>query len=98
MYQVFYHNAVLSEDFKKLSVVERKKIIKDIDKKLTTEPAVFGKPLSAKLKGYYRLRVGFFRVVYTINKGKVLVFVLKVGMRRDSEVYMEAAKRLGLLG
>lgn len=96
MYKVFYHKLVLKDDFKKLSENERKKIVKAIKNKLRTEPEVFGKPLGADLKGYYRLRVDFYRIIYRIDKGKVLVFVVKVGLRKDSGAYLEAAKRLGL--
>ncbi|NIA02199.1 MAG: type II toxin-antitoxin system RelE/ParE family toxin [Nitrospirae bacterium] len=97
MYKVFYHRLVLKEDFKKLSKVERKKIVKAIKKKLKTEPEVFGKALGSELKGYYRLRIDFYRVIYRIDKGRVKVFIVKAGLRKNSKVYIEAAKRLGLL-
>lgn len=34
-------------------------------------------------EGYLRIRVGDYRVVYTVNDEAVLVLVLKVGHRRD---------------
>ena len=39
-----------------------------------------------KLKGYddiYRIRVGIFRVIYSIEEKKVLVIILKIGQRKD---------------
>ena len=39
-----------------------------------------------KLRGYddiYRIRVGTFRVLYSVEAERVLVIILKVGRRRD---------------
>lgn len=97
MYEIFYHRLVLDEDLKKLSSDEKKKIMRAIEKKLTKAPEEFGKPLGAELKGYFRLRVDFYRVIYRIDKGKVIVYIVKIGLRKDLKAYTEAAKRLGLL-
>jgi len=34
-----------------------------------------------KSKGFYRLRVGDYRVIYTIDNGKLLIHVIDVGNR-----------------
>ncbi|HHX60362.1 MAG TPA: type II toxin-antitoxin system RelE/ParE family toxin [Epulopiscium sp.] len=34
-----------------------------------------------KSKGFYRLRIGDYRVIYTINNGKLLIHVIDVGNR-----------------
>jgi mRNA interferase RelE/StbE len=46
-----------------------------------------------KLRGEnaYRIRVGDYRVVYTINDRVVLVIVIRVGLRRD--VYIRRTNR-----
>jgi mRNA interferase RelE/StbE len=39
-----------------------------------------------KLRGYedvYRIRVGTFRVLYSIEEKRVLIIILKVGKRKD---------------
>lgn len=36
-----------------------------------------------KNKGLYRLRVGDYRVVYTIDNGKLIVYVVDAGNRGD---------------
>lgn len=97
MYKILYHKLVLKEDFKKLSRTEKKKIVKTIRKKLSKNPEAFGKPLSHDLKGYYRLRIDFYRVIYRIDKGKIIVFIIKIGLRKNLKAYIEAAKRLGFL-
>ncbi|QQR83479.1 type II toxin-antitoxin system RelE/ParE family toxin [Candidatus Peregrinibacteria bacterium] len=96
MYRVLYHKLVLSEDFKKVSKVDQRKIVSTIKKKLANDPESFGKPLVSDLKGYFRLRIGFYRVIYSVSKKEVTVMVVKIGLRKDLKAYLEAAKRLGL--
>ncbi|MEK6693534.1 MAG: type II toxin-antitoxin system RelE/ParE family toxin [Nitrospirota bacterium] len=94
MYTVLVDELVFEEDFKDIDRVDQQRIIKSIRKKLTIEPEGYGKPLKGNLKGLWKLRVGQYRVVYDIKKDKVLVYVIKVGFRRDEEVYREVIKRL----
>lgn len=95
MYTIVYQTLVIKEDFKKHST-HRQKILRAIHKKLTVDPIAFGKPLTGQLKGYFRLRVGEFRVIYKVEKQVVTVFVVKIGLRKDALVYLETARRLGL--
>jgi mRNA interferase RelE/StbE len=97
MYEIVYHSLVLKDDFKKISKADQKKLVRAIDKKLTQAPDVFGKPLSAELRGYYRLRLDPYRVIYRIEKQKIIVYVIKIGLRKDLLAYIQAAKRLGLM-
>lgn len=97
MYEIVYHRLVLTKDLKKIPTGFHKKIIKTINKKLGSQPEVFGKPLSVELKGYYRLRLDPYRIIYKIEKQKVIVFILHIGLRKDFLAYMESAKRLRLL-
>lgn len=60
----------------------REMIRNAIEKKLTVNPISFGKPLQYSLKGYRRLRVGDYRVVYTIIDDKVLVFIIDIDHRK----------------
>jgi mRNA interferase RelE/StbE len=97
MFQIFYHKLVFKQDFKKIPFSNQSRIFKTIHKKLTADPKAFGKALLGDLKGYYRLRVDPYRVVYRVDGNRITVFVLHIGMRRDFEVYIEAAHRLKLL-
>lgn len=96
MYQIIYHKLVIKEDFKRISKGDQKRIFKDIYKKLTSDPSIFGKPLTGGLKGYFRLRIGQYRVIYRIEKQKIVVVVVHVGLRKDFAAYFESARRLGL--
>jgi addiction module RelE/StbE family toxin len=61
----------------------REMIRKAIEKKLSIDPIAFGKPLRYSLKGYRRLRVGDYRVIYRIIEDKVLVMIIDIDYRRD---------------
>lgn len=41
-----------------------------------------GKPLKYRLKGQFSLRVGVYRIIYTVEKQKVTVYILDIGHRR----------------
>lgn len=61
----------------------REIIRKAIEKKLAVDPVAFGKPLRYSLKGYRRLRVGDYRVIYKIVEDKVLVIIIDIDHRKD---------------
>jgi mRNA interferase RelE/StbE len=94
MWQVKIHRLVIEEDFRKIPEKKRTEILKTIRKKLGTEPERFGVSLRYELKGFRKLRVGDYRVIYLIEKQEIRVLVLKIGIRRDSEVYLEMQQRL----
>ncbi|MDO8446466.1 MAG: type II toxin-antitoxin system RelE/ParE family toxin [Deltaproteobacteria bacterium] len=94
MFKVVIDELVFAEDFKSIAKNDQQRIIRTIRKKLTTEPERYGKPLRGDLKGFWKLKVDNFRVVYSINKGEIEVYAIAVGFRRDEEVYKDAVKRL----
>ena len=98
MWQVEIHPLVWEEDFARLDPPARVQITKAIRHKLATHPTEFGKPLSGLLRGYWRLRVGPYRVIYRIGQHRLVVVVVKVGIRRDAQIYTEAIPRLRKLG
>jgi mRNA interferase RelE/StbE len=48
-----------------------------------SENPFVGKKLVGDLKGYYSIRVWPYRIVYEIKKQKLIVFVLRVGHRKE---------------
>lgn len=87
IWQVKIHPLVFSEDFKKIDNADVQKIIKTIRKKLTVNPLEFGSPLRGNLKGLYKLRVDFYRVIYKVDPDRIIVLIAKLGKRKDFEVY-----------
>ena len=68
---------------------------------LAQEPEKQGKSLTGELTGYRSLRaVGQrYRVIYRIEKGKVLVLVMALGVRKEGsgkDIYVLAQKLLRL--
>lgn len=94
VWKIRIHELVLTSDFKTITVSDQKAIFKNIRKKLSLAPKSYGKPLSGELKGYWRLRVGDYRVIYKIKEDRVEVLVIKVGIRRDDKVYKDLLYRL----
>ncbi len=81
-----------AHDFiKGLTKLDQKRIYDEIGL-LQTHPRPRG---SIKLRGYeaYRLRVGDYRIIYTIRDRQLLVVVVAAGNRRD--IY-QILQRLGL--
>ena len=81
-YRIEYLESVVDEDIPKLTRSVRKQVKTAIEKKLASHPVEFGKPLRFSLKGARRLRVGDWRVIYTIEPPN-LVLVVKIGHRRE---------------
>ena len=84
-----YHQQVVKEDIPVLPKKVRARIQKAIEEKLVTRPEVFGKPLRRSLKGYRKLRVGDYRVIFRIDERTVKIFVI----RHRSVVYEDYGVR-----
>jgi len=93
-YEVLIDELVLKDDFKRIELHHQRKILKVIRERLSTEPEMYGQPLRGDLKGLWKLRVGEFRVIYEIQKEQVVVYVIKIGLRRNDDVYRAVLKRL----
>ncbi len=94
MWTVIADPLVWSEDLARLDPPVRRRILQTFRTRLAVDPKAYGKPLREELSGWWKLRVGAYRVIYQIIEQRVEVLVLKVGLRRDFEVYREALKRL----
>ncbi len=80
-FSLIYHPLVLREDRDRLGEFEWQRIGKAIERRLTTFPERFGKPLQGDLKGMWSLRVGDWRVIYEISGEQVRI--LRIGHRRE---------------
>ena len=89
MFKILYHILVVKEDIPALVSIWKKKMKRTIESRLRTRPDIYGKPLRRSLKGYRKLRVGDYRVIYRIEENTVKIFVIK----HRSVVYESAEKR-----
>ncbi len=89
-FKIHYHELVVKEDIPGLSSEWKSRIKSAIEEKLTTRPEVYGKPLRQSLKGYRKLRVGNYRVIFRIEGAAVKIFIIQ----HRSIVYKIIHKRL----
>lgn len=85
-----YDRAVLKIDLPLIDHSIRSQIGSAIQKKLTTFPEIYGEPLRGELGGYWKLRVGDWRIVYLIKSGEVFI----VGIRNRNNIYKVIKNRL----
>ena len=76
-FRIKYHELVVNDDVPKLSKELKERIKKDIEFKLGSKPEVFGKPLRKSLKGYRKLRVGDYRVIFRIDDNIIKIFLIQ---------------------
>jgi mRNA interferase RelE/StbE len=89
-FEVRYHPDVRDIDIPKLNETLKKRIKKAIEERLSISPHQYGEPLRKTLKGYWKLRVGNYRVVYKVQGNEVWIFVII--NRKD--VYTKVIKRI----
>ena len=88
--KLHYDKLVLEVDIPLIDHSIREQISSAIEKKLVTFPEIYGEPLRGELGGYWKLRIGDWRVIYSIGKGEVFV----VGIRHRSKIYDIIKKRI----
>jgi len=71
-----YHELVIKEDIPKIPNSIKIQLKKAIEHKLMTNPEIFGKPLRRSLKGYKKLRVGNYRIIFRIEQTIVKIFYI----------------------
>lgn len=90
IFKITYHTEVIMNDIPKISQTIKNRIKQSIENKLTTQPEIFGKPLRKSIKGYRKLRVGDYRIIFQIKKGMIKIFAIQ----HRSIVYKQIHKRI----
>jgi len=71
-----------AEDFlKKLDKNIKARMFKKFDS--MKENPELGKPLTVNLAGLWSLRIGDYRAIYQIDSNQLLIFVIKIGHRKN---------------
>jgi len=89
-FELYYHPDVKSVDIPVLDARLRTRIKKAIETRLVTAPHLYGEPLRKTLHGYWKLRVGDYRVVYKITGKEVRI----LGIIHRKKVYEAITKRI----
>ncbi|MGH7197538.1 MAG: type II toxin-antitoxin system RelE family toxin [Candidatus Omnitrophota bacterium] len=88
-FRLFYHPDVLAVDLAKINKNIQLIIKKAIERRLTIAPESYGCPLARNLSGYWKLRVGDYRIVFKIVRNEVWIFA--IAHRKD--IYINVLKR-----
>lgn len=89
-FTISYHPDVKQIDLPKINNDVKLRIKKAIEERLMSDPTKYGKPLRGSLKGYWKLRVGDYRIVYKIEGVDIFIF----GIIHRKEVYRDINSRL----
>jgi len=81
-YKVEYAKSV-AKDLKPLPKALRAKAIDVIENHLADDPYQ-GKALVGPYKGLYRFRIGDYRIIYSVEDDRLVVFVLRIRHRKDA--------------
>ena len=82
MWKVVYKRSV-KKDLKVVPEKMKYLIKRTIEEKLMVDPVRFGTPLRKNLKGFMKRRVGDYRIIYSMEKKTVTIFVIKIGHRKE---------------
>lgn len=88
-FKIIYHPAAKTLDIPQFDMKLQNRIKNAIETRLVVAPHQYGEPLRKTLKGYWKLRVGDYRVVYKIAGDEVWV----LGIIHRKDVYKKIGKR-----
>lgn len=89
-FEIRYHPDVKVIDLSLIDEKLKKRIKIAIETRLMTAPHKYGKPLRKTLKGYWKLRVGDYRVVFKISDHEIYI----LGIIHRKKVYEKIGKRI----
>ena len=75
-FRLVYHHDVKAKDLPRISTEMRSRIKSAIENRLQLAPQIYGLPLRKTLKGYWKLRVGDYRVVFKVEQETILVYCI----------------------
>lgn len=83
-YKVVYTKKAV-KSLRKMDKEQQRLIVSWIEKNLigAEDPKTSGKPLKSNLKGYWRYRVGNYRILAEVNEEEVKIIIVNVGHRKD---------------
>jgi addiction module RelE/StbE family toxin len=83
-YFIEFKESVIKSDIPQLSKSAKDLVTKAIRERLMVDPVSFGKPLRYNFKGYRRLRVSNYRIIYRIDEENHKVIITDINHRKDS--------------
>jgi mRNA-degrading endonuclease RelE of RelBE toxin-antitoxin system len=86
-YQIFYLEDVVGQHIPHIPPSAQLLIKRAIDERLAIDPLGFGRPMRYSLKGYRRLRVSDFRIIYRIDPDEKVIVIVAIKNRKDVYAY-----------
>jgi len=90
LFSLQYHPSVRKDDLPLIDQRMKNRIRKAIEERLQTNPQDYSDPLRKDLKGYRKLRVGDYRVVFKIAESEMWI----LGIRHRKSIYSDIVARL----
>ena len=83
-YKLFFDERYI-RDLKRLDKTSQKRITKWINVHLldTVNPYFSGKSLTGNLKGYWRYRIGDYRLIVEIRDEELVIVAINIGHRKE---------------
>jgi mRNA interferase RelE/StbE len=74
-----------AKELKKLGRSEAARIIRTLEERIAPldDPRSLGAPLKGEHDGYWRWRIGDYRVIARIEDGRVVILVIRIAHRRE---------------
>ena len=89
-FRLIYHPDVHRIDIRNINTNLQMRIMRAIEERLVKEPQSYGEPLRRTLKGYWKLRVGDYRIVFKVVSEEI--WICAIIDRKD--VYPQVMKRI----
>ena len=88
-FKLIYHPEVKKIDLPKIDNKNKSMIKRAIEERLAATPELYAKPLQRTLKGFWKLRVGDYRVVFKFSENTIII----LGIIHRRTVYSLIEKR-----
>lgn len=74
-----------AKELKRLGVEPARRIVQTLEQRIAVlgDPRDLGKPLVGDWSGYWRWRVGDYRVIGSIDDKRVVILIVRVAHRRE---------------
>ena len=89
-WEVLYHPDVVTHDLPEIPKNIQTRLKKAIELRLFIDPTLSGGPLRKDLKGYRKMRVGDYRIIYRVEKNFIIILI--IGHRK--KVYSRVFQRI----
>ena len=89
-FEIRYHPAVKDADLPLIDAKTQRRIKSAIETRLMTAPHRYGEPLRKTLKGYWKLRVGDYRIGFKIMDRVIYI----LGITHRKRAYEQIGKRV----